>query len=154
MIAYCISIHDLTRRSTLIRIRKNLPGRISIHDLTRRSTQRRLQRHLRHLFQFTTSQGGRRKRRVIPSSSKCISIHDLTRRSTLSHISSHYRVYISIHDLTRRSTNPCCHCYNSFLFQFTTSQGGRHRENIEASQEAIFQFTTSQGGRQWNKKGG
>ena len=102
-------------------------------------------------------------------------------------------LYLSIHDLTRRSTRhsstpagrpgpfnsrphkevdiaACCCMGVYVVFQFTTSQGGRHRNFCDAlhtlnlsihdltrrstyyetepgSDRIIFQFTTSQGGR-------
>ena len=55
-----LSIHDLTRRSTITDLLRKRTFYLSIHDLTRRST------FLVHIhdpvtssFQFTTSQGGR-----------------------------------------------------------------------------------------------
>ena len=56
-------------------------------------------------FQFTTSQGGRRKAVIDP-------VED---------------VGLSIHDLTRRSTSMAITSLNQRIFQFTTSQGGRRR---------------------------
>ncbi len=101
-----LSIHDLTRRSTLTRILCIVFIKLSIHDLTRRSTRNGLWNILPCFFQFTTSRGGRpgtdqdRQRRYN------LSIHDLTRRST--HLRGVYYEYynLSIHDLTRRSTIP------------------------------------------------
>ena len=60
-ILFVISIHDLTRRSTLNSLILLYVFIISIHDLTRRSTQINAD----HLADFN------------------ISIHDLTRRSTV-----------------------------------------------------------------------
>ena len=77
---------------------------ISIHDLTRRSTRIRTRDTTSDLFQFTTSQGGRRIRITVGILVIHISIHDLTRRSTI---------------FVKKSM-----C-NSDKFQFTTSQGGR-----------------------------
>ena len=76
---------------------------ISIHDLTRRSTA------------FTSGN----------PAIDVISIHDLTRRST--DISPGVAVVfdISIHDLTRRSTFSESRSICLWIFQFTTSQGGR-----------------------------
>ena len=57
-----ISIHDLTRRSTLPRRSHLHHYFISIHDLTRRSTRTRFCHFgFSMSFQFTTSQGGRLK---------------------------------------------------------------------------------------------
>ena len=55
-----LSIHDLTRRSTshLGKIENELS--LSIHDLTRRSTKSAIVGSSKPFFQFTTSQGGRR----------------------------------------------------------------------------------------------
>ena len=60
------------------------------------------------LFQFTTSQGGRRANRSQRYNRGGLSIHDLTRRST--------------HRIQDAVSNRC-------TFQFTTSQGGRHKEH-------------------------
>ena len=122
------------------------------------------------LFQFTTSQGGRRRLPKVFSITKLLSIHDLTRRSTivdnrffqpaglsihdLTRRSTEYSLRrrrscdLSIHDLTRRST---CHAPLSAVpkaFQFTTSQGGRRSRWRSGCRKNLFQFTTSQGGRQ------
>ena len=77
-----LSIHDLTRRSTLLLIHVNVLCLLSIHDLTRRSTCCGL----------------------LPSFHLLLSIHDLTRRSTLLLIHVNVLCLLSIHDLTRRST--------------------------------------------------
>ena len=55
-----------------------------------------------------------------------LSIHDLTRRSTdtLDHHTP--KNNLSIHDLTRRSTSVTFTLLIASVFQFTTSQGGRH----------------------------
>ena len=128
----------------------NLYGEnLSIHDLTRRSTcfscvcERRIK-----IFQFTTSQGGRRSPVLTPVTNINLSIHDLTRRSTLFCCTYHKNLSLSIHDLTRRSTfffRYCPVAYN--VFQFTTSQGGRLNILSFNFLWNIFQFTTSQGGR-------
>ena len=99
----CLSIHDLTRRSTTRCLRGGRKFILSIHDLTRRSTP------------------------VYNPVSEAVqlSIHDLTRRSTLSCLWHLLTRNLSIHDLTRRST--VCHLHADFrgYFQFTTSRGGR-----------------------------
>ena len=102
----CLSIHDLTRRSTTRCLRGGRKFILSIHDLTRRSTP------------------------VYNPVSEAVqlSIHDLTRRSTLSCLWHLLTRNLSIHDLTRRST--VCHLHADFrgYFQFTTSRAGRpHR---------------------------
>ena len=63
-----------------------------------------------YFFQFTTSQGGRRRCDMEQCCGTCLSIHDLTRRSTIT--------YATITNLDA-------------TFQFTTSQGGR-RHSLEA----------------------
>ena len=100
-----ISIHDLTRRSTVPKAFHALCGSISIHDLTRRSTYTS-----DHQYGFQD-----------------ISIHDLTRRSTVAPNHNPAPFSISIHDLTRRSTMMDDTFCEDFVFQFTTSQGGRQR---------------------------
>ena len=56
--------------------------------------------------------------------------------------------HISTHDLTRRSTTSNLIQFDLFIFQLTTSQGGRPFGRIRsASTTSPFQLTTSQGGR-------
>ena len=82
-----LSIHDLTRRSTILSRISVIPRSLSIHDLTRRSTYNRLA-----VNRFLN-----------------LSIHDLTRRSTRLALYAHHPHGLSIHDLTRRSTcGACC----------------------------------------------
>ena len=77
---------------------------LSIHDLTRRSTIEDRIKQLTDFFQFTTSQGGRPEETAFLSKEIILSIHDLTRRSTEDHGIRGYLPRLSIHDLTRRST--------------------------------------------------
>ena len=122
---------------------------ISIHDLTRRSTAQADASCWFTTFQFTTSQGGRHLQNLFWFLADFISIHDLTRRSTKTYnlviIYNQYFnsrphkevdrnhpsimnliAYISIHDLTRRSTvSWTIKTITYYIFQFTTSQGGR-----------------------------
>ena len=101
----CLSIHDLTRRSTSFR-RSPTPG---IHPFNSRphkevdagSKPGKMQRTA---FQFTTSQGGRLGIYLLMLKFLHLSIHDLTRRSTHQYYSDDRARYLSIHDLTRRST--------------------------------------------------
>ena len=58
------------------------PVHLSIHDLTRRSTVSSVSSCGFSLFQFTTSQGGRRQDGDDHAGRSNLSIHDLTRRST------------------------------------------------------------------------
>ena len=165
-----LSIHDLTRRSTqqINDTKEQLD--LSIHDLTRRSTSKSFlfahcsfpfnSRPHKEVdgqvytiwtatehFQFTTSQGGR----------PCTRSYDVLQDSFNSRphkevdLSPWWNVCsdrLSIHDLTRRSTTFCRSLCRRSVFQFTTSQGGRHwwRETEISTRD--FQFTTSQGGRQ------
>ena len=99
-----------------------------------------------------------------------ISTHDLTRRSTgkkgvdydangyfnsrphkevdlLTQAIATLTDKISTHDLTRRSTLLYHHIDLIYLFQLTTSQGGRLSYNVNPPYKKIFQLTTSQGGR-------
>ena len=80
---YNLSIHDLTRRSTIILKEQDIRGVI---------------------FQFTTSQGGRPGRSTGSETGRNLSIHDLTRRSTGVGDQLEILDRLSIHDLTRRST--------------------------------------------------
>ena len=122
---------------------------LSIHDLTRRSTLPNKSLALSpNLFQFTTSQGGRLLLRISRNIVECLSIHDLTRRSTLCRYFWKCWLHLSIHDLTRRSTTHYGRNTPEKPFQFTTSQGGRLRRGGKRLIQLIFQFTTSQGGRQ------
>ena len=83
-----LSIHDLTRRSTIYIVFCSRIWTLSIHDLTRRSTiLYRVDRRRRSTFQFTTSQGGRLTLCDEFTAYIVLSIHDLTRRSTVLHLS-------------------------------------------------------------------
>ena len=116
---FFISIHDLTRRSTLRQACTGASLVISIHDLTRRSTiEHSTTFTLDRSFQFTTSQGGRLNQEALLIIILIISIHDLTRRSTGYRCGECTGNCISIHDLTRRSTanihNYCEYLYTLF----------------------------------------
>ena len=111
----------------LVAICSNLSVLISIHDLTRRSTVvREVIFHKIWLFQFTTSQGGRR---IALSASSPSFTFQFTTSQGGRRGNEKYRLIIP-------------------TFQFTTSQGGRHKLPLSLSCGDIFQFTTSQGGRQ------
>ena len=59
---FCISTHDLTRRSTEGPVRIHTLAFISTHDLTRRSTSGKLREiGVESIFQLTTSRGGRHR---------------------------------------------------------------------------------------------
>ena len=120
-----LSIHDLTRRSTLLREGYTHTTELSIHDLTRRSTL------------------------VVPTSrcSRRLSIHDLTRRSTVAALKDYVDGFFQF--TTSQGGRPESAFNRAFAssFQFTTSQGGRQLAPIRVGSLDVFQFTTSQGGR-------
>ena len=112
-------------------------------------------------FQFTTSQGGRhdygyfrirqfetfnsRPHKEVDSDEEGentpenLSIHDLTRRSTTPISVSNTIPDLSIHDLTRRSTAVGCGgTAIYYVFQFTTSQGGRHQPHCACACDKPF----------------
>ena len=144
----CLSIHDLTRRSTFIA--RVLPGIVflSIHDLTRRSTLIRSVNHKISDFQFTTSHGGRLSATSLICGRLDLSIHDLTRRSTSRKRDYKITSSLSIHDLTRRSTDP-----DAILILSYSSFNSRPHTEVDLSFVSrnncskSFQFTTSHGGR-------
>ena len=120
-----LSIHDLTRRSTVQSTCRKNRWRLSIHDLTRRSTITGMVKQSFEFFQFTTSQGGRQRR---DKHDKRYDGFQFTtsqggRQNLLNSIEDNK--YLSIHDLTRRSTYFRKRSPDSWIFQFTTSQGGR-----------------------------
>ena len=99
-----LSIHDLTRRST-IPVEERLPEEpLSIHDLTRRSTNIFVTNSLVSSFQFTTSQGGRPDRKMRDA------LHDAFQFTTSQG--------------GRPDSVRSLHLW-PVSFQFTTSQGGR-----------------------------
>ena len=77
-----------------------------------------------------------------------LSIHDLTRRSTFSAFSNAFTI-VSFNSRPHKAVdNVLSHIVIlASVFQFTTSQGGRHGHRIVFQKSGIFQFTTSQGGR-------
>ena len=91
------------------------------------------------LFQFTTSQGGRRILLMPRRSGINLSIHDLTRRSTF---------YRTVSSLAARSFNSRPHKEVDvsvslphslpYIFQFTTSQGGRPEFEVVRSVRCPF----------------
>ena len=167
---------------------------LSIHDLTRRSTAMTAYIHCITSFQFTTSQGGRRLR--LPSEyCPVMSFNSRPHKEVDTAIVLYRHIPLSFNSRPHKEvdgaddTAPNNHAsFNSrphkevdsplllhlrrvFLFQFTTSQGGRplpssliphccstfnsrpHKEvdsvrELYEAQIENFQFTTSQGGRQ------
>ena len=72
---FCLSIHDLTKRSTEKTQGVGQGSGLSIHDLTKRSTSHSRFHTICHSFQFTTSRRGRRSygswiKRHIPFNSR------------------------------------------------------------------------------------
>ena len=143
-----LSIHDLTRRST---VERHSP---ICHNMIFQFTTSHGGRHTYasipvyiSIFQFTTSHGGRHTSCKLLSVTSGLSIHDLTRRSTPLTSQKAYSNCLSIHDLTRRSTALSRCCLFRSPFQFTTSHGGRLIRKIIKTILTLFQFTTSHGGR-------
>ena len=141
-----LSIHDLTRRSTITIFPRYDLCNLSIHDLTRRSTIIFLSLGHLKLFQFTTSHGGRQytaddEEPECPFNSRPHTEVDVVQRmmrelrssfNSRPHTEvdkrkrfSKEHIDLSIHDLTRRSTKPLPVGYVVSIFQFTTSHGGR-----------------------------
>ena len=77
---------------------------LSIHDLTRRSTMVELD-IVKNVRPFN-SRPHKEVDMIVRGDSTCslLSIHDLTRRSTALTMREKAFIYLSIHDLTRRST--------------------------------------------------
>ena len=100
------------------------------------------------IFQFTTSQGGRRDCGRTGINGECLSIHDLTRRSTIGKYNIMY-LHISFQFTTSQGGRRIWQMIwqGGNPFQFTTSQGGRRCYHLYPPPHLTFQFTTSQGGR-------
>ena len=123
-----LSIHDLTRRSTLILF---FLRQISVFQFTTSHGGRPalgIKSPSREAFQFTTSHGGRpRSLRYIQPYTQ-LSIHDLTRRST--HTTAPAIALMRTFNSrphTEVDTAPISLAVCSAVFQFTTSHGGRRR---------------------------
>ena len=100
-----------------------------------------------HIFQLTTSQGGRR---LIPDCYKAVKDFNSRPRKEVDHLLMYFFAIIDIstHDLARRSTHlDVKKMYAYLAFQLTTSQGGRRIRFVLNLSILIFQLTTSQGGR-------
>ena len=165
-----LSIHDLTRRSTIPKHSEIFDPVLSIHDLTRRSTSssgspstsRSFQfttsqggrlagvpfSAVAFSFQFTTSQGGRRTRAKNKTRLTVLSIHDLTRRSTI-RFPCNFRLLASFNSRPHKEVDPCTICNRFFKASFNSRP---HKEvdgntSLKVSARIGFQFTTSQGGR-------
>ena len=129
---------------------RKVPGQeLSIHDLTRRSTPTHFRLYRMspsfnsrphkevdtscqvcvvhtHPFQFTTSQGGRRRVKSCPPLVNTLSIHDLTRRSTVS-VLRRCTFFVPFNSRPHKEVDQQCilNRIHHVNFQFTTSQGGR-----------------------------
>ena len=145
-----LSIHDITRRSNILNNIHTTIINLSIHDLTRRSTFNPFSFNIRIVFQFTTSQGGRPSSSICPMNPTTFNsrphkeVDDFRRIERLHRLSPfnsrpHKEVDSSgeagekvgkpfnsrPHKEVDR--NPGCRDCHAGCFQFTTSQGGRHR---------------------------
>ena len=104
----CLSIHDLTRRSTLPRNIRSADLCLSIHDLTRRSTT------CLYTIAGTVAPFNSRPHKEVDKKRECGCVYYQSFNSR-----PHKEV-----DCSRADT------YNQdFPFQFTTSQGGRLRKD-------------------------
>ena len=120
---------------------------LSIHDLTRRSTMIQPCSKKLFVFQFTTSQGGRpfhlvAKAPALSFNSRPHKEVDLLRRNRERMVRSFNS---RPHKEVDRAT--CRAVHTRLDFQFTTSQGGRLVPSFLVIFPTFFQFTTSQGGR-------
>ena len=147
-IAYVLSIHDLTRRST------NKQRQVHVFQVSFNSrpheevdTAHRSVGLSPHTFQFTTSRGGRPADCPLIAV-KLLSIHDLTRRSTLT-LFSLFPAMCSFNSRPHEEVDGFSHpsLLYTFIFQFTTSRGGRRKSTHRIRRSGSFQFTTSRGGR-------
>ena len=120
-----LSIHDLTRRSTYCKLIKSYDRALSIHDLTRRSTSFLVGMANYEDFQFTTSQGGRQEVQEIKVSHRTFNsrphkevdqTEELERHLVRSFNSRPHKEVDALHPEKNK---------NDYVFQFTTSQGGR-----------------------------
>ena len=123
---FCISTHDLTRRSTAWAKADFTDIGISTHDLTRRSTEPSgVPSAPKWVFQLTTPQGGR--------PGICVLMQRQRNFNSRPHKEVDHRRILH-------------HGY-TLSFQLTTSQGGRPYEATSRDMSETFQLTTSQGGR-------
>ena len=144
-----LSIHDLSRRSTIDLKSKKIERSLSIHDLSRRSTLSGCKRDICIFpFQFTTSQGGRPDQLRILSgkatfNSRPLKEVDLTGPQTpsRSHPFNSRPLKevdaLGINKMLKRNTT-----FNSRPLKEVDVLGKTGSPGIRS-----FQFTTSQGGR-------
>ena len=147
-ICFDISTHDLTRRSTSHQAAHPTFCIISTHDLARRSTRDGEEPKRAHLFQLTTSQGGRPEWRLEKIGKSSLSTHDLARRSTLAIVRDEQVCYYF--NSRPHEEVDLVLVENDHLYWYFNS---RPREEVDISnlKKAIltntFQLTTSRGGR-------
>ena len=99
--------------------------RISIHDLTRRSTKRRRFLMGIGIFQFTTSQGGRRFQKIKATMNGNFNSRPHKEVDQYSSISPASSLYFNSRPHKEVDVLPEVAPDIPTLFQFTTSQGGR-----------------------------
>ena len=107
-----------------------------------------LSAEMKTLFQLTTSQGGR----PISCCNKSGTLWYFNSRprkevDAVANTAGTFNYNISTHDLARRSTYRFFPHMLYYLFQLTTSQGGRPEALSRREKLILFQLTTSQGGR-------
>ena len=85
------------------------------------------------VFQFTTSQGGRRPCPHCRHMNTDLSIHDLTRRSTAFPSQVARPVPLSIHDLTRRST-----CFTPSIIDRDRTFNSRPHKEVDSKYLQYF----------------
>ena len=144
-----LSIHDLSRRSTWRKGRQHRWVNLSIHDLSRRSTCCNVNQFTTGTFQFTTSQGGRPNRFSWIHTPFKLSIHDLSRRSTLA-VALYFLCNDSFNSRPLKEVDGIWTHVQWERISFNSrplKEVDRFRGCIYVVTHTIFQFTTSQGGR-------
>ena len=98
-------------------------------------------------FQFTTSQRGRPGTEISCTGRLTFNSRPHKEVDQAAATEKGFMQSLSIHDLTKRSTKRWGCFRHSMIFQFTTSQRGRHGFETLQLHALFFQFTTSQRGR-------
>ena len=99
-----ISIHDLTRRSTIPKASDNLPATFQFTTSQGGRQDIETAYMIIIIFQFTTSQGGRLRGGILADNTKGYFNSRPHKEVDRTRSTCFYRTGISIHDLTRRST--------------------------------------------------
>ena len=144
-----LSIHDLTRRSTDIKIvMQTKEQTFNSRPHTEVDLGQRMWRRHDKTFQFTTSHGGRPDdvddedvERVFQFTTSHGGRRCMEKWWKLGSGSFNSRPHTEVDTLEEALKTP------KITFQFTTSHGGRPTEPYEPTLEEVFQFTTSHGGR-------